>query len=426
MSAVEIQLLEPHQGQKNIIAQSKRFNVTKCGRRWGKTTFCDELILEKALQINPYDIRRSGLPPRGYPVGYYAPTYKDMGDFWADFKALVAPIIKEKDETDKHIILLNGSKIDFWSLDNPDSSRGRKYGRIIIDECEKIKKIKYAWEKAVRATLTDYMGDAWFFSTPNRLGNPDSYFLDNLCKNHEKFDNWSLYEAPSHENPYLPVADLEEAEERLDPLTYKQEYLAQDVRQVTRPFLYGYSKDKHLDASIKFNSFEPIDLCFDFNVDPATVLIRQHGPDWCYTLDEIRVRNTDPYEICEEINTRYGNALFVVYGDATGRNRNFAVKGNKTVYQILMAELGLSQKHFRVPKANPSVRESRTLSNSLLTRFPNYKIHPRCKYYIEDLMYVAVDEKGEIDKKTHAHRSHLLDGGRYHDWECFRWWLKGK
>ena len=409
MPQIELKLSPPHTGQKNIQQHAKRFNVVKCGRRWGKTTFCNQLIIEKALQ--------------GYPVAYYAPTYKDLGDFWSNFKNVVFDVIKEKDETDKHIILLNGAKIDFWSLDNPDSSRGRKYARVIIDECEKVKKLPYAWEKTVRPTLTDYMGDGWFFSTPNRLGNPDSYFLDHLCENADEFDNWTLYEAPSHENPFLPVADLDEAEQHLDTLSYQQEYLAQDVRQVQRPFIYAFTKERNVSASIEINKFDPIELCFDFNIDPATCLIRQHGPDWCHTYDEIRLDNSNTFEMCEVIKTKYGDRLFLIYGDATGHARNFAVKGNKSNYQIILNELGLPDKHLRVPRSNPYVKESRTLTNALMARLPNYLIHPRCKYYIQDLQFVEVDEKGEINKKTNTHRSHLLDCGRYHDWECFRWWL---
>ena len=56
--------------------------------------------------------------------------------------------------------------MDFWSLDDPDSGRGRKYKRAIIDEAEKAKKFGEAWQGTILPTLLDLGGDAWILSTP--------------------------------------------------------------------------------------------------------------------------------------------------------------------------------------------------------------------------------------------------------------------
>ena len=40
------------------------------------------------------------------------------------------------------IELITGGKVDFWSLEEPDSGRGRKYKVAVVDEAEKAKKLR--------------------------------------------------------------------------------------------------------------------------------------------------------------------------------------------------------------------------------------------------------------------------------------------
>ena len=44
------------------------------------------------------------------------------------------PVTKRKDEQVKQIELVTGGKVDFWSLEEPDSGRGRKYKVAVVDE----------------------------------------------------------------------------------------------------------------------------------------------------------------------------------------------------------------------------------------------------------------------------------------------------
>jgi hypothetical protein len=90
----------------------RRFNVLKCGRRFGKTSIAKELIIEPALD--------------GFPVAYFCPTYKDLNDFWIDIVKILGDAIKQKNEQLKQIRLITGGVIDMWSLDEPDSGRGRR------------------------------------------------------------------------------------------------------------------------------------------------------------------------------------------------------------------------------------------------------------------------------------------------------------
>ncbi len=99
MSDIEIHLKKLHQGQINVLNNSKRFNVLKIGRRFGKTTFAINYLIPR--------IAISG----GF-VAYFTPTYTDLADVWSEVKTRLSPIIAEKNEQTKQIKLITGGVID--------------------------------------------------------------------------------------------------------------------------------------------------------------------------------------------------------------------------------------------------------------------------------------------------------------------------
>lgn len=195
--------------------------------------------------------------------------------------------------------------------------------------------------------------------------------------------------------------------------------------EVGNPFIYNFREKNKLEKrpgySHKISGLEaenslPIYISFDFNVDPCTALICQHGKsrEWISIIDEIRLANSDIYEVCERIKTTYGNAFIYVTGDASGRNRSAMTRGSKNYYFIIRQELSLPTTRFKIPSVNPSVKNSRVLTNSIFAKHPAILIDERCKYLIEDIRFMTVNEKGEIDKTKDAHRGHILDCLRYY------------
>jgi phage terminase large subunit len=196
--------------------------------------------------------------------------------------------------------------------------------------------------------------------------------------------------------------------------------------EVGNPFIYNFREKNrperkpgyaHKIAGLLPEPALPIYISFDFNVSPCTALICQHpnNREWISIIDEIRLMNSDIYEVCERIETLYPNSFIYVTGDASGRNRSAMTKGSKNFYFIIRKELNLPSARFKIPSINPSLKNSRVLTNSILAKHPAILIDERCKYLLEDIRFVTVDEKGDIDKTKDAHRSHLLD--------CFRYYL---
>jgi len=149
---IELQLPAPHAAQVRVIHQAKRFNVICCGRRWGKSLLGMDRLIHAALQ--------------GKPVAWFAPNYRLLADIWRELQAILQPILARPNQQERRLELHGGGVVEMWSLDSPDAGRGRAYSLVVIDECALVPNLEQAWQQTIRPMLTDYIGEAWFLSTP--------------------------------------------------------------------------------------------------------------------------------------------------------------------------------------------------------------------------------------------------------------------
>lgn len=345
---------------------------------------------------------------RGERVAYFGPTYKDNSEIWDDVKYRLLDITTRRSEQERRLSTETGGLLDMWSMDNPDSGRGRAYHLAIIDECEKAGKFQEAWEQAIRPTLTDYRGSAWLLSTP-KFGK--TYFKEVFRKAPEWAD-WASFKFTIYDNPHISKDEIDSIKKTFDSMVFRCEYMADDVDLSLNPFAYAFDKEKHV-KPVELDPYEHIQLSFDFNVDPITCLAAQsHDTGQVNILSEFRLENSDIYAICERIRAKYPQGVFIVTGDATGRARSAITAGNINYYTVIKQELSLVDTQLKQPGVNPSVADTRVLVNSLLQN-AEVNISPDCTYLIEDLIYCEVDDKGDIDKKQDKHKTHLLDCFRY-------------
>lgn len=385
--------------------QAKRFNVLCCGRRWGKTTLSEDLLLSPDNEANG--------ALYGYPVAYMAPTYKMLMEVWREVNYTIFPVIKQKSETEKRIELHGGGVIDFWSLEDPNSIRGRKYKRIVVDEAAAARNIEEAWLKVLRPTLTDLQGDAWFLSTPKGKNN----YYYNLFKNVELYADWMHWQMPSSTNPHIPASEIDQAKSQLDPLTFAQEYLASFVTENLNAWAYCFNTAKHVGRTT-LNRAHEVYLSFDFNRDPITCAVFQYYNGIIYGIEQIKLPNSNIYALCDYIKAKYGGCMFMATGDATGKASSALVKDAINYYTIIKQQLNLSINQLRVPSVNPSLEENRVLVNSILHNSPVLLDAEHCKPLIFDLEYAAVLPDGTLDKTDRKDPTKQLDA-----LDCFRYYL---
>lgn len=188
---IHLTLPRPHPGQRQILREARRFNAVACGRRWGKSTLGVNLIAATTLA--------------GYPFGWFAPTYKLLGEAWRDALRVLRPVIASSNATDHRIELITGGVAEFWTLQDPDAGRSRKYKRAFIDEAGLVANLGEIWQAAIRPTLADYAGDGWLAGTPKGR----NFFWECFNRGLDPLQaEWACWQKPTEDNPHIPPEEV--------------------------------------------------------------------------------------------------------------------------------------------------------------------------------------------------------------------------
>ena len=191
-------LAELHSSQEDVKKQASRFNVVVCGRRWGKTHLGQDIACVAAAQ----DRKR---------VGWFAPNYKYLAETFRWIRMRLESVVISANASEYRIELMGGGTIEFWTLENPDAGRSRMYDVVIIDEAGLVLELADRWREAIRATLLDRSGVAWFLGTPKP---PRSIQLKNYAfyqfylRGLTGEDDWQSFHLPSGTNPYLRKCEI--------------------------------------------------------------------------------------------------------------------------------------------------------------------------------------------------------------------------
>ena len=201
------------------MTESKRFNVLNCGRRFGKDVLGIDLLVNTALE--------------GFPTAWLSPTYKNMTDVWRSLIDILQPVTQRRSEQEHRLELINKAAVELWSMEQPDTIRGKAYKRVIINEAASAQNLQSSWEMVVRPTLTDYKGDAWFLSTPKGF----NYFKTLYDRGQDEDQpDWASWTFPTVTNPYIDPEEIEAARLVLPEDIFAQEYLAAFLSDATTVF----------------------------------------------------------------------------------------------------------------------------------------------------------------------------------------------
>lgn len=216
---ITLKLPRPHVGQLRVIESAKRFNVLMCGRRFGKTTLGIHLVARKSLE--------------GHPVAWFAPTYKLLSEPWRTLKRILAPVTASVNVQERRIELITGGSVDFWTLDNDDPARGRKYARVVVDEAGLVRNFDSAWFGAIRPTLSDFRGDAFIVGTPKGQG----VFYGMYMRGKNGSDPaWAAFNGSMRDNPFVPIEESDNLKRELPPDIYEQEVNGIPIKGSANPF----------------------------------------------------------------------------------------------------------------------------------------------------------------------------------------------
>lgn len=195
-----------------------RRKAIRCGRRWGKTDYAKVIACDGCAKKES--------------IGWFTPDYKRQTEAYNEIATILEPVRKRSSKVEGVFRSTTGGRIDFWTLDDVNAGRSRKYHKVIIDEAAftKVNMIDI-WKRSIEPTLLDYKGSALALSNTNGLDRTNFFWQacnDDQLGEKDKL-GFSEYHGPSHQNPYMPKDELARLERTSHPLVWKQEYLAEFV-----------------------------------------------------------------------------------------------------------------------------------------------------------------------------------------------------
>jgi hypothetical protein len=238
---------------------------------------------------------------------------------------------------------------------------------------------------------------------------------------------YSAIVAEPHENQYLleKVPDFyERLKNSYDENFYQQEALGQYVSQQGGLVYSAFNRREHV-RSLHLNPNCPLLWALDFNVDPMCSIVAQIEGRTVLVLDEIALRHASTHEACEEFERRFPNhkSGIVIYGDASGNSQHSTGASDYQIVREYFRTTYGARAMYKVPKANPSVRERIMLTNARLRSASGeirLLVDPKCKESIKDFEQVCYKaDSNAIDKEKDRRRTHLSDALGYLLWqEC--------
>jgi len=203
---------------------------------------------------------------------------------------------------------------------------------------------------------------------------------------------------------------------------YEQEVLGQYLELTGGRVYFAYSRAGNV-AEVEVERGRPLLWALDFNVDPMSSVMAQMDGEELRVLDEIVLSRASTYDACTEFGNRFPEHAggLVIYADASGARRQTSGTTDVEILKKFVGERAYGDVRFKIPKANPAVRDRVTLMNSKLESAAGERklvIHPRCKELIKDFEQVMYKENSQvIDKDRDPKRTHLSDALGYLAWQ---------
>jgi len=351
------------------------------------------------------------------------------------------PMLREATQTTLFEILEHDSiPFDYNKAENTLRMKDTD-SRIIfrpVDDYERLRGTNLAWFGLDELTYT--REEAWQ-RLEGRLRDPKATKLAGIAVWTPKGYDW-VYQrfiaghvegydtiiAKAFENRFVldKIPDFYERLKRsYDENLYQQEVLGTYLSLHGGLVYTAFNRNDHV-RSLEVNSNRPLLWALDFNVDPMSSVIVQTAGANVFVLDEISLRRATTQEACAEFGKRFPNHRggVVIYGDASGNTQQTTGASDYQIVRDYFRSNYGGRIEYKVPKANPNVRDRITLTNSKLKTAAGeirLWVDPKCKELIKDFEQVSYKpDSNAIDKDKDRRRTHVSDALGYLLWQEFR------
>lgn len=389
--------------QENIIDSPCRYTVTEGATKTGKTVSHLIWLFELALQGSA-----------GQNYWWVAPVYQQAEIAFRRLKRAMPDYVRPRAIEKPFLIeLSNGARIGFMSAEKPDNLYGEDVFGVVMDEYTRMREEA---NHAIRSTLTATQAPAKYIG--NVRGTGWGYGLARKAESGELGPEWQYFKVTADDAVkanILPQSEIDDAKNTLPNGVFLELYYCIPDQSAADRFAFAFDESKHV-ASCQVNPQYPVHLSFDFNYNPISCAIVQHYDGCVYFPHMIKLPNSNIYQLCDLIKTKYPGCMFIVTGDATGKANTAITRDNLNYYMIIKQQLGLGDGQMQVPTVNPSLAENQVLVNAILEHY-KVRIDPdNASGLVFDMKFVKMDNNGKIvktDRSDPTQQADALDTARY-------------
>lgn len=286
---------KPRDLQAKLHREIKRMAVLVCHRRFGKTTFCINEMLERLLTCQHRN-------PQG---AYIGPTYSQAKRVaWKmlkEYTRMFPGVVYNEQELRCEIPRMDKDDVItmyLLSSDNPDALRGIYLDFAILDEYAQMDPSIYG--EVVRPTLSDRLGRCIFIGTPKG----QNHFYDRLKKAKHN-DDWTVAIYRASETGIIPEKELDAIKAETDDAEYNQEYECDFSAALTGAY---YAKEINLATKenrltrVPFNRSSQVYTAWDLGMDDHTAI-------WFWQVAGKEIQFIDYYENSDQDIDHYAKIL---------------------------------------------------------------------------------------------------------------------
>ncbi|HUS05325.1 MAG TPA: terminase family protein [Bryobacteraceae bacterium] len=237
---------------------------------------------------------------------------------------------------------------------------------------------------------------------------------------------YAVIQAEPFENRFIldKVPDFyERLKASYDDKFFRQEVLGEYLSANSGLVYNQFNKIRHVDEEVRVNQSLPLLWALDFNVNPMSSIIAQVQGTEVAVLDEIVIPRASTTEACDEFLRKFPRHAggLVVYGDASGNSMKTSGTTDYDIMRGYFRNTHYARIDYRVPRANPAVRERILTVNGRLQSAAgtsSLKVSPLCKNLILDFEQVMYKpDTAVIDKEKDSKRTHVSDALGYLLWQ---------
>ena len=387
----------PRPLQREVHNSLKRFNVLVCHRRFGKSVLSINQLIKTAVS-KPMS-----------RCAFVAPTYRQGKSIaWEYLKQYTQPLMYlggNKNETELKIELFNGSAIQIFGADHPDSLRGMGFHGVVLDEYALM--APRVWTEIIRPAISDHLGWVMFIGTP--MGHNQFWEVYDFSLRGHKDWFGQLYRAS--ETNVIPHEELKQAQEIMTDEQYQQEFECSFTAAVSGAYygkLISKAEKENRIGNVPVDEHVGVETWWDLGIGDSTAI-------WFAQRIGEEIHLIDYYENSGESLAHYADVL---------EEKEYAYERHIAPHDIMARELGTGKSRFEVSQdlgidfeVAPKLEVDHGIE-SVRNALPYcWFDREKCKLGLDALRQYRKqwDEKNQVfkNKPLHDWCSHAADSFRY-------------